>query len=110
MARKARKLTALMVRLPEPLRRELAQLAAAGGRSMNSEIIRRLEASVELDSPLSPDAERVLARVEEGMKKRDQLESELMRALFQAAPQEFERVLRQATPKRGRKAEEGDKS
>jgi hypothetical protein len=108
MARKVRKLTALMVRLPEPLRRELARLAAAASRSMNSEIIRRLEDSIERDSPLSPDAERLLAQVEEGMKRRDKLEGELLRALLRAAPEEAKESLRQAAP--GRRAKEGDKS
>jgi hypothetical protein len=64
MAKKARELTPIMVRLPEPLRRELARLADAGGRSLNSEIIRRLQESVATDSPLSPDANRVINRFE----------------------------------------------
>ena len=64
MAKKPRELTAIMVRLPEPLRRELARLAAAGGHSMNSEIIRRLQDSVDVESPLSPDAQRAINRFE----------------------------------------------
>jgi len=64
MARKAQKLTPIMVRLPAALHRALTGLAAAGGRSLNSEIVRRLEKSVAVDSPLSPDALRVLNRFE----------------------------------------------
>ena len=106
MARKARKLTAIMVRLPDPLHRELVRLASAGGRSLNSEIIGRLEKSVALDSPLSADAQRMLSEVEEGMKsvvggllegmkKRDRLEAELLRTLAQIAPKELKKVIGQ---------------
>jgi hypothetical protein len=64
MARKTRELTKLMVRLPAPLHRRLVRLAAAGACSLNSEIIRRLEHSVAVESPLSPDAQRVVDRVD----------------------------------------------
>jgi hypothetical protein len=70
MARKVRELTGVMVRLPEPLRRELARLAAASGRSLNSEIIRRLQESVDVESPLSPDAQRVVSRFETRLMER----------------------------------------
>jgi len=43
MARKSQELHPTMVRLPENLRRELEQLAAFYGRSLNNEIIYRLE-------------------------------------------------------------------
>jgi hypothetical protein len=46
MARKAQQLTGVMVRLPEKLRRAMEQAASENGRSMNSEIIYRLEESV----------------------------------------------------------------
>jgi hypothetical protein len=87
MAKRARELTAIMVRLPEPLRRELARLAAAKGRSLNSEIIQRLEQSVATDSPLSADAQRVvnrfevrvMQRIEKNMDEQNKLIADLLR-------------------------------
>jgi predicted transcriptional regulator len=96
MARKkAQQLTAIMVRLPEPLRRKLARLASAGGRSMNSEIIRRLEDSVSKEEPLPPEVERVLARVEEEMRRRDALEADLLLGMARmgATPEELKKVI-----------------
>jgi hypothetical protein len=52
MARKARQLTGVMVRLPEKLRQYLERRAYVNGRSMNSEIIFRLEGSAEVDPPV----------------------------------------------------------
>jgi Arc-like DNA binding domain len=46
LARKPPELRPVMVRLPEKLRRQLAQLATFYGRSMNAEIIYRLEQSL----------------------------------------------------------------
>jgi hypothetical protein len=46
MPRKSPELRAVMVRLPEKLRRQLAQLATFYSRSMNAEIIYRLEQSL----------------------------------------------------------------
>jgi hypothetical protein len=76
MARKAQQLTGVMVRLPEKLRRWMERAAAENGRSMNSEIIYRLERSIATESEL----ERVMARLEEQMKKR---QAELLRELQQ---------------------------
>jgi len=76
MARKAQRLTGVMVRLPEKLRRWMERAAAENGRSMNSEIIYRLERSVATE----PELERVMARLEEQMKKR---QAELLRELQQ---------------------------
>jgi len=45
-ARKARKLPKLWVRLPATLHRALVRLAARNRRSLNSEIVYRLEHSV----------------------------------------------------------------
>jgi DNA-binding transcriptional MocR family regulator len=69
-------LTGVMVRLPEKLRRWMERAAAENGRSMNSEIIYRLERSIATESEL----ERVMARLEEQMKKR---QAELLRELQQ---------------------------
>jgi len=44
-----------MVRLPERLRRELATMAAENRRSMNTEIITRLDRSLELDAQTARD-------------------------------------------------------
>jgi DNA-binding transcriptional MocR family regulator len=76
MARKAQQLTGVMVRLPEKLRRWMQRAAAENGRSMNSEIIYRLERSIATE----PELERVMARLEEQMKKR---QAELLRELQQ---------------------------
>ena len=76
MARKAQQLTGVMVRLPEKLRRWMERAAAENGRSMNSEIIYRLERSIATE----PEFERVMARLEEQMKKR---QAELLRELQQ---------------------------
>jgi len=76
MARKAQQLTGVMVRLPEKLRRWMERAAAENGRSMNSEIIYRLERSIATE----PELERVMARLEEQMKKR---QAELLRELQQ---------------------------
>jgi L-fucose isomerase-like protein len=77
MARKAQQLTGVMVRLPEKLRRWMERAASKNGRSMNSEIIHRLEQSIDSESEL----ERLMARVEESMKKQTTMEAELLRAL-----------------------------
>jgi hypothetical protein len=79
MARKARKLTAIMVRLPDPLHRELVRLASAGARSLNSEIIGRLEKSVALDSGLPPEVELLIDRF---VKMHADLEKKLEKRLF----------------------------
>jgi hypothetical protein len=102
MARKARELPKLWVRLPAPLHLKLVHLAYAGGRSLNSEIVRRLEHSVAVESPLSADAQRVLAQLEEGMKRRDKLEAELLRALMQIAPKELKKVIGQVYGEEGK--------
>jgi len=47
MARKATELRPVMTRIPERLRRRLEKEAARNDRSMNSEIVRRLEQSFE---------------------------------------------------------------
>lgn len=83
------------MRLPAPLHLRLVHLASAGGRSLNSEIVRRLEHSVAVESPLSADAQRVLAQLDEGMKRRDKLEAELLRALARIAPKELKKVIGQ---------------
>jgi hypothetical protein len=49
MARKAQKLRPVMTRIPETLRRRLERLAARNGRSMNSEIIHRLQRTIAID-------------------------------------------------------------
>jgi Arc-like DNA binding domain len=46
MSPKSPELRPVMVRLPEPVRVQLTQLAAFNGRSMNAEIIYRLERSL----------------------------------------------------------------
>ena len=48
MARKPAELAPIMTRIPERLRRRLEKEAAENGRSMNSEIIHRLESSFDL--------------------------------------------------------------
>jgi hypothetical protein len=50
MARKTQELRPVMTRLPEPLRKRLERDAAHNGRSMNTEIIYRLEQSSEKDA------------------------------------------------------------
>jgi Arc-like DNA binding domain len=49
MARKPQELRPVMTRIPEALRRRLERSAAASGRSMNTEIIHRLEQSFRRD-------------------------------------------------------------
>ena len=71
MARKAQKLPKLWVRLPGDLHLRLIHLAFRNQRSLNSEIVSRLEHSVAVESPLSADAQRVLDRIEKLM---DQIE------------------------------------
>jgi Arc-like DNA binding domain len=63
MARKPQELRPVMVRLPEKLRRWLERVAAENGRSMNTEIIYRLEQSVASE----PELERLMARVERAL-------------------------------------------
>jgi Arc-like DNA binding domain len=52
------RLRPVMVRLPERLRRELATMAAENRRSMNTEIITRLDRSLELEASQSRDMRR----------------------------------------------------
>jgi hypothetical protein len=94
MARKkAQQLTAIMVRLPAPLHRQLVRLASAGGRSLNSEVIRRLADSVAVESPLSPDARRMLDQIEKSMERRAAFEAELLRLAVGLDPAETKRLL-----------------
>lgn len=51
MVPKTQELRPVMVRLPEKLRHWLERKAAANGRSMNTEIIHRLEESAQLNPP-----------------------------------------------------------
>ena len=46
MAKKDKQVRPVMVRLPEALRRRIEREAKSNGRSMNSEIVRRLEQSL----------------------------------------------------------------
>jgi hypothetical protein len=77
LARKADELRPVMVRLPEKLRLRLERAASVNGRSMNTEIIHRLEVSfaggrpvtvaqlkAQLDRALPPDLRRLLLRAE----------------------------------------------
>jgi predicted HicB family RNase H-like nuclease len=61
MPRKNQELRPVMTRIPEELRRQLERAAARAGRSMNAEIISRLERSfTELQVRLSEGLERRL--------------------------------------------------
>jgi Arc-like DNA binding domain len=50
MVRKSRQLRAVMTRIPEGLRRKLEREAEQNGRSMNAEIIHRLESSFQRET------------------------------------------------------------
>jgi predicted transcriptional regulator len=76
------RLTPLMVRLPEALHRKLVRLASAGGHSLNFEIVRRLEHSVAVESPLSADAQKILDRVKKGMDEQNELIVDVFRRLM----------------------------
>jgi hypothetical protein len=95
MARKARELIAIKLRLPVALHRKLVRSASDGARSLNAELIRRLQQSIATDEPLPPEVEKVLARVEGGMQRRDRLEAELLGALLRVAPKELKKILAQ---------------
>jgi hypothetical protein len=58
-----------MLRLPGDLHLELTRLAFRNQRSLNSEIVSRLEHSVAVESPLSADAQRLLDQVEKRIEK-----------------------------------------
>lgn len=49
-----------MLRMPEGLREKLASVAQANGRSMNSELITRIEASFDVRIGLESDIARML--------------------------------------------------
>jgi predicted HicB family RNase H-like nuclease len=69
MPRKNQELRPVMTRIPEDLRRQLERAAARTGRSMNAEIISRLERSfTELQVRLSEGLER---RLEQAAKDND---------------------------------------
>ena len=92
---KDEELRPLMTRLPERLRRKLERAAATNKRSMNTEIIHRLDQSFAAESKLERlDVGRVLARIEDSMSKRDKFEKELFQALMRVAPEEAREVLR----------------
>jgi len=95
MARRAKRvtLTPLMLRLPEKLHRRLVQLARSNQRSLNNELVSRLEWTVATEDPLPPEFERLLAVVQEGIKRRDELESELVRTLLRVDPTELKSAL-----------------
>jgi hypothetical protein len=71
MARRVKQITPFQLRLPGALHLKLMQLAYANQCSLHSEIIRRLEHSIAVESPLSADAQRILDQVE---KRMDQIE------------------------------------
>jgi len=87
------RITPLMLRLPEKLHRRLVQLARSNQRSLNNELVSRLERTVAAEDPLPPEVEQMLARIGESMKRRDQLEAELARALIRVAPKELKKVI-----------------
>jgi hypothetical protein len=69
MSPKSPELRPVMVRLPEPLRQQLTRLAAFYGRSMNAEIIYRLEQSLAEDKaqrrrPIEPSLSERLDKIE----------------------------------------------
>lgn len=68
MARKTEELRPVMTRLPEELRRRLERVAWASQRSMNAEIIHRLELSFKEESESKLEA-RLAARLEEAVKR-----------------------------------------
>ena len=71
MARRMKQITPFQLRLPGALHLKLMHLAYTNQCSLHSEIIRRLEHSIARESPLSPDAQRVLDQIE---KRLDQIE------------------------------------
>ena len=77
MARRVKQITPFQLRLPGALHLKLMHLAYTNQCSLHSEIIRRLEHSISVESPLSPDAQRVLERIE---KRMDQIEKYLDRS------------------------------
>lgn len=79
MARRVKQITPFQLRLPGALHLKLMQLAYANQCSLHSEIIRRLENSIALESPLSPDVQRVLDRIEKGMEEQNKLMIETLR-------------------------------
>jgi hypothetical protein len=82
-----------MLRLPEKLHRRLVQRARSNQRSLNNELVSRLEWTVEAENPLPPQFERLQARILEEMNRRDELESELMRTLLRVDPTELKSAL-----------------
>jgi hypothetical protein len=69
MARRVKQITPFQLRLPGALHLKLMQLAYANQCSLHSEIIRRLEHSIAVESPLSADAQRVLDLLERRMEQ-----------------------------------------
>ena len=79
MARRVKQITPFMLRLPGALHLKLVHLAYTNQCSLNSEIIRRLQDSVAVESPLSPDVQRILDRIEKGMEEQNKLMIETLR-------------------------------
>jgi hypothetical protein len=75
MAMKTKELRPVMVRIPESLRRRLERVAATNHRSMNTEIIHRLEQS------LSIDLEQLLERFSDNERLLDRIDVELQKIL-----------------------------
>ena len=67
MARRVKQITPFQLRLPGALHLKLMHLAYTNQCSLHSEIIRRLEHSIAVESPLSADAQRLLDQVEKRM-------------------------------------------
>jgi hypothetical protein len=58
-----------VLRLPEGMRERIAELARANSRSMNAEIIARLQSSLAARPPLTDeDVDRIAARLAEKLK------------------------------------------
>src|SRR5262249_17258241 len=68
MARKSSELRPVMVRLPETLRRRVERDAERNGRSMNTEIIHRIEQSFALDDDLRDKVESLRSQQDEAQR------------------------------------------
>jgi Arc-like DNA binding domain len=112
VARKDKELHPTMVRLPEGLRRELEQLASFYGRSLNNEIIYRLERSRAEDKARKQQAnEDAKALSKESMSDRlDRIEKTLESfASVLKAQQKVAQDALAALARQSKKTDEGEK-
>lgn len=74
-----------VVRFPDGMRDRITEAAKASGRSMNAEIVARLQQSFNLDPMKEVKREELLKLVNDAINERIELENQRAQSMFQAS-------------------------